>query len=181
MNFRRLLPSSRRLVLGSLFAVFWVIPLHAQQFNEVALKARYLVGFTNFVEWEDDDRSPPVTIGIMGDEALYTAISNLTASHRKAGRNLEAVWLAPGDSLASLDLLFIADDDQLSLPQVIAEAARYRVLTVGESDGFNDAGGMIEFVLRKNRLRFEINLLATESNRMSLSSKLLRLAESTKR
>jgi hypothetical protein len=170
-----------RWMLGAFLALLLAAPASAQQLNELNLKAQYLVGFTGFVQWTDGERPPPISIGVVGDKVLFDAVSVQAARQRAAGRDLEARFIAPGDSLQGLDILFLSKDFEGELKALIAQAARYQILTVGESDGFIDAGGMIEFVLRKNRLRFEINLVATESNGMSLSSKLLRLAESTGR
>jgi hypothetical protein len=49
-------------------------------------------------------------------------------------------------------------------------------LTVGESAGFLPLGGMINFVLEQDRVRFEVNLAAAEQHHLKLSSKLLAVA-----
>ena len=49
-------------------------------------------------------------------------------------------------------------------------------LTVGESPNFARDGGMINFVLENQRVRFEINLGAAKRARLRISSKLLSLA-----
>ncbi len=51
------------------------------------------------------------------------------------------------------------------------------VLTVGETPGFAAQGGVINFKLEGDRLRFEINIDAAERERLRISSKLLSLAE----
>ncbi len=50
------------------------------------------------------------------------------------------------------------------------------VLTVGETDRFAQSGGMINFVLEENRVRFEINVEAADRAGLKISSKLLELA-----
>jgi hypothetical protein len=54
---------------------------------------------------------------------------------------------------------------------------RSGILTVGESDGFIELGGMIRFVQDRNRVRFQVNQDVAESEGLVISSKLLRLAE----
>jgi hypothetical protein len=51
------------------------------------------------------------------------------------------------------------------------------VLTVGESEDFVQAGGMIGFFLEDNKVRFEINLNATERAKLKISARLLALAK----
>ena len=52
------------------------------------------------------------------------------------------------------------------------------VLTVGEMERFAEMGGIINFVVKKNRLRFEINLDAGRRAGLEISSQLLNLADS---
>jgi hypothetical protein len=47
---------------------------------------------------------------------------------------------------------------------------------VGDTKGFAKLGGMINFVLEDNRVRFEVNKTAAEQTGMKISSKLLSLA-----
>jgi hypothetical protein len=53
------------------------------------------------------------------------------------------------------------------------------ILTVGDTEGFAEDGGIIRFVTEKNRIRFRINVDAAEAAHLVISSKLLRLAEAT--
>jgi YfiR/HmsC-like len=48
---------------------------------------------------------------------------------------------------------------------------------VADTDGFLDAGGMIQFLYEKGRVRFGINMDATGQARLKVSSKLLSLAK----
>jgi YfiR/HmsC-like len=50
------------------------------------------------------------------------------------------------------------------------------VLTIGESDGFARAGGMVNFVIDAGRVRFDVNQKAAERRGLRLSSRMLRLA-----
>jgi YfiR/HmsC-like len=50
------------------------------------------------------------------------------------------------------------------------------VLTVSDAPSFSRRGGIIEFVLSENRVRFEVNLQAAENCGLELSSQLLKVA-----
>jgi len=50
-------------------------------------------------------------------------------------------------------------------------------MTVGEVEDFARDGGVINFVLRENKVRFEINVSAAERAGLKISSKLLKLAD----
>jgi hypothetical protein len=54
-------------------------------------------------------------------------------------------------------------------------------LTVSDIPQFSQRGGMIQFVLEGNRIRFEVNLTATRRAGLSLSSELLKVATAVRR
>jgi hypothetical protein len=55
------------------------------------------------------------------------------------------------------------------------------VLTVGESDEFARRGGMINFVLEQDKVRFEINVSRVEQGGLKLSAQLQKLASAVRR
>lgn len=47
---------------------------------------------------------------------------------------------------------------------------------MGDAAGFIESGGIINFIVRSNKLRFVINVDAADASGLDLSSRLLRLA-----
>lgn len=173
--------ASRRLlalmVLISLFGTLQV-NLQAQMLNEDALKANYLVGFVDFLHWDREEKNT-IVIGLFGDSNLEREIENLITKKKAGGsnRNFEVFILSDSaESLEQVDVLFLAEGTQTNWETVIPRARELGILTVGDATGFLDSGGLIEFVIKKNRLRFALNLEASEEYRIGLSSKLARLA-----
>ena len=66
------------------------------------------------------------------------------------------------------------EDKQLS--EILNSLRGTSALVVGESDGFAERGGGIQFFLEDNKLRFAVNVDAVQKARLSVSSKLLALA-----
>jgi hypothetical protein len=73
-------------------------------------------------------------------------------------------------------VLFISRSGPETLKQTLDRLRDLPLLTVGENDDFLRLGGMINFVLEQDRVRFEINLEAAEQHHLKLSSKLLAVA-----
>jgi hypothetical protein len=63
------------------------------------------------------------------------------------------------------------------IESVITAARGNSILTVGDNDAFIELGGMVRFVQDRNRVKFQINQNAAVSEKLNISSKLLRLAE----
>ena len=73
-------------------------------------------------------------------------------------------------------MLFVSQSESARLADIIQQVRGTGVLLVGESDGFAAAGGIIQFALEDNRVRFLINTDAAERAGLKVSSKLLSLA-----
>jgi hypothetical protein len=74
-------------------------------------------------------------------------------------------------------VLFISRTNPDQLGHIMAVLKGRSILTVGDTEGFYQGGGIIRFVTEKNRIRFRINVDAAEAAHLVISSKLLRLAE----
>ena len=85
--------------------------------------------------------------------------------------------LGQAQDAQSCQILFIGRAQSKRIPQLVAGLRNAPILTVGETEGFLDAGGMIRFLLEGNKVRFEINEQAAESARLKIGSRLLILAE----
>jgi hypothetical protein len=59
---------------------------------------------------------------------------------------------------------------------LVKRAANDSILTIGDFDGFTAASGMVRFMTEENRLRFEVNLDATNQGHLKFSAQLLKLA-----
>jgi hypothetical protein len=53
------------------------------------------------------------------------------------------------------------------------------ILTIGDAPGFARRGGIINFMLEDNKVRFEVNVEAAKHAVLNISSRLLALAKIT--
>ena len=65
-----------------------------------------------------------------------------------------------------------------AMEAIIASAAKKPVLLVGNAPDFLKRGGMINFVVVNNRIRFDINTKNSRRAGLEISSKLLKVARS---
>ncbi len=77
--------------------------------------------------------------------------------------------------------MFISSSQQSRVKEILAELDNTSVLTVSDMPEFNRYGGMIQFVVEANRVRFEVNLTSAERSGLTLSSQLLKVAINVKR
>jgi len=67
--------------------------------------------------------------------------------------------------------------EQKQSREIIDIVGKDGVLTVGDTSGFIESGGGINFLMEENKIRFDINLTAAEKAGLKIRSQLLRLAK----
>jgi hypothetical protein len=77
--------------------------------------------------------------------------------------------------------LFISSSETNRLNKIIEALDKSAVLTVSDIPQFSQRRGMIQFVLEGSRIRFEVNLAATQRAGLVLSSELLKVATAVRR
>jgi len=153
-------------------------PVLGQRPSEYQVKAAFLYNFPNFVEWPAEvfpDTATTLTIGILGKDSFGGAFAPFVGEIVR-GRTLVVERSTRLQELPFCHILFISVSEEKYLPQILEHFRDRSVLTVGETPGYAQAGVMINFVLQENKVRFEINVAATERVNLKLSSKLLKLA-----
>jgi hypothetical protein len=74
-------------------------------------------------------------------------------------------------------LLFICPSEKENINEVIDLVKDQGILTVSDTQEFLDAGGIVNFIIEDNKVRFDINLTASEKAGLKIRSQLLRLAK----
>jgi hypothetical protein len=147
--------------------------------TEYQIKAAFLFNFAKFVEWPPEafiDRTSPIVIGILGENPFHDDLARMIRNKTVDEHPLEVKQLHSLSEAANCHILFISNSENARLPEIIKGLKGTRVLTVGEMDHFTENGGMIHFVLKAAKVRFEINKEAATSAGLKISSKLMSLA-----
>ena len=145
---------------------------------ELRVKAAFVYKFAEYVEWPAGafaQPDAPLTIGVMGADALADELRDVTAGRRVDGHPVAVRVVKAGESLSGLQVLFIGRTETMRLAQWI-KLASPSALIVSESDGALDAGSVINLVMRQGRVRFEVSLGAADKRGLKLSSRMLAVA-----
>jgi hypothetical protein len=147
---------------------------------EYRVKAGFLYNFTLYVAWPDDafaDDAAPFRIALYGTERIGAAFDQLTAKTvRQRDVTVSPFSALPGAARPPCHMLYIDTRDAVVAAELLARVAGQPVLTIGHMPGFAEMGGMINFYLQDNKLRFEINPAAAKQAGLTISSQLLKLA-----
>jgi len=170
----------RALPLVTLLVAVRGLTAQAVRASEYQVKAVFLFNFAQFVDWPSDafpDSATPLVIGVLGLDPFGGALDQTVRDERLGGRRFEVRRYQNVDEIKTCHILFISRSDG-DRPEAILAGLKHRpILTVSDADRFAARGGMIRFVSDRNRIRLQLNLAAAEAAHLTISSKLLRVAE----
>ncbi len=152
--------------------------------EEYQVKAVFLFHFAQLVDWPPDSEEGgdhSLMLCTVGDDPFHGVLETTVEGKAIGGRVLRIRHLQPPDSTSVCQILFLGKEENVLAPELLAALNNTPILTVGEADGFLDAGGMICFLVKENKLRFAVNLEAAESAHLKIGSRLLMLAENLSR
>jgi hypothetical protein len=158
--------------------------LHAQTAKptEYQVKAAYLVNFVKFIEWPraSGPADDPFAICVLGQDPFGPALEAALAGETVGRHALVPRRVTSAREAANCRVVFIGEDDR-DASRSVSALDNAGVLTVSDVPEFLKHGGIIQFVLQGNRVRFEVNLTAARKAGLNLSSELLKVAAAVRR
>lgn len=154
--------------------------LAATALTEYEVKAGFLYHFGWFVEWPAtavQGRATAFTISVLGAHPFSNLLDDMMRDKLIHERPVVIRYCQRVEEAISSHMLFISASEEPWLAAILAGLSGASVLTVSDMEGFADRGGMIELRLVDQKVRFDINMDATERAGLKLSSRLLRLAK----
>jgi len=143
---------------------------------DVAVKAAFLFNFAKFAEWPALPSGAPIVFCVVGSEAVATALNETVHGQNIGGHALEVSRPPDGANWRTCHLLFVPEAETRRSFAALAAIRALPVLTISDEKGFSRGGGIIELYVESGRMRFAINVDATERSGLRLSSRLLGLA-----
>lgn len=142
--------------------------VHAQNIN--ALKAAYVFYFSKFVSWEDTPLNNIETINICfkdDDYAIQKQFYSLTGK-TNGNKPLKIIDINDKDIKdITCHILYSS-----SIDQELINNSKHTLLVSNE----NETAADVNFLIQKNKLRFNIDRDKTNKKQLKVSSRLLRLA-----
>jgi hypothetical protein len=141
--------------------------------------ANFLAISPSFVEWPAEAVSSSrgeFGLCVYGDFAFGTTLAEMTRGANVGGRKIQVKWIKRDADLRGCSLVFVSRSEQKSYARVFQILQDSAVLTVGETPGFLEAGGMVQLEARDKELQFDVNLAAAGRAHLKISSRLLALA-----
>jgi len=160
--------------------------------SEYEMKAAYIYKIMQFVQLPEikrtDDKGEAlktVQVGVSDKEVLVSLrkvidgkeITQYKDKYKIQVRYVDVKQLTDKKSQPELDVLFITDTAKIDYRAILKASIKHNILTFGETKGFLESGGIVNFVIVKKKLKFEINKGIAEQAGIKFRSQLLKLAQ----
>jgi len=160
--------------------------VHAQKpsdSSEYLIKAGFIYNFAKFVAWPSSafaKSDSPIVIGVLGDDSFAAVLGDVIDGKKIDGRAFvlkRLRWSKDPKDLKDCNILFIASSESVHNDEIIQLLRGTSTLSIADNTGFAKRGGIINFVLDDNNVRFEVNVDAAKQADLNISSRLLSLAK----
>lgn len=145
------------------------------QAQEHEIKAAFIYNFISFTEWPGKIGAT-IDICTLGSDPLNIPLDALVNKPAK-GALIAVRHLRSGDKMKDCHVVFISDSERMNFPDILASLKSSPTLTVTDSEGLAAQGVMIELGVEERHIVFKINVNAAKQARLTIKSKLLRLAK----
>jgi uncharacterized protein DUF4154 len=152
----------------------------ASVMDEYQVKAAFLYNFTKFVEWPPDlfeSSDSPFGVCVLGQNLFGHALHEAARGKTVNGRMVVVYGIPDARAASRCQILFVSASERKRFGAILGELRTGGVLTVGETEGFIEAGGIINLKLDGGKIQIQININAAEQAGLRISSKLLSLAQ----
>ena len=152
--------------------------------KEYPIKAAFLFNFVKYVEWparSHSDAQSPIVITVLGTNPFDSALNTIVNGRSVNGRPVAVKYAKTADAILPTHILFIPKSEDDVTRSVLEKLKREPVLTVGESDQFEKANGMINFSVEGDNVKFALNVSSAEAAHLKISSQLQKVARKVAR
>lgn len=144
------------------------------------LKAAFLYHFISFVDWPDSAVAEDVDsfgVAVLGPDPFGNLLEKTFGTKDESGLPFRFHRLEDIEDPGEIHILYVSKGYRGDLRRALSRFDGAPVLTVSDREGFASSGGMIGFFLENGKLRFEVNRSRVEKSSLSMSSRMLVLAE----
>lgn len=146
------------------------------------LEAECICKFAEFTTWPQKAfaaSNSPLVIDILDDDPLGRVLDKTVRDETVGGRHLVVGSYRRAEEVKTCHILFISQSEIRQMDEIVKSLKGKPILTVTDAQGPAFARVMIHFNIERNKLRFHVNQQAAKAADITLSSRLLRMADTT--
>ena len=153
--------------------------LLASTSSEYKLKAAFIYNFAKFVSWPPaafSGSNDPIILGLIDGDPFGGSIDDALEGKTAQKRQIQVKRIKSIADAKKCHILYINSTQSSRVNEILSALRGNSILTIGEADKFTSIGGIIHFVVHKQRVAFKINNEQAKNVDLAISSQLLKLA-----
>lgn len=140
------------------------------------MKAIFIMNFTKLIEWPQPYREGNFVVGVIGESPLFNELSEMAKTKKVANQSLQIKKFSSPSEISNCHILYLSKDESGEISEVIKKIKTNSTLIITEETGLVDRGAGINFIIKDNRQKFELNKKNVEKYKLKVSSNLESLA-----
>lgn len=154
-------------------------PCVAQAPDASAIKADMVCNLAKFVTWPDGliaQNRGQLVVAIFGEDELAVTLASVLSTRSVNGKPIFVRFARRAQDCKGAQIVYIASSEASHIDEVVGFLNGGPTITLSDTDGFAQRGGMVNFTGVPPRVRFEISLARAEKAGLRISSRLLAIA-----
>jgi len=160
----------------SLIALTLVSFIQPSKDINLRVKAVFVYKFAQYVDWPKSFKTGDFIIGVFGDEKLYNEMQT-SYSNKMIGN--QTIKIKKYDAVADIEqchILFVAEKNSDKVVDLVKKYKSKSTLIVTEKEGKMKDGSIFNFVMKDNKLKFEVSKANAEKHKLTVGQSLTSIA-----
>ena len=141
----------------------------------VRLKAAFIFNIIGYVRWPESAQDN-ITVGILGEDPVAEPLREISEKRKVKGKRMEVKVFPEARGIGPCNILFVSSPHVTALDSLREHLESSHVLLIGDTDGLAGNGVAVNFVVEKERLRFQVSLQALKRASLVVGAKMLNLS-----
>ena len=152
--------------------------LQQKEDTQAKIKAVYIYGFTKYFEWTNN-KDGNFTITVLGENAGLLNELTITVKNKLVGsQKIEVKNHTSISDIEKVNILYITPEKSNLLAEALAKYKGKGVLIITEKQGLAKVGATINFIVKENIQKFELNKAAASKAGLNMGAGIEKLAAS---
>lgn len=180
--------NQRLIIYWIFFSFLWAISPGSPAFSgqkkqderEYTIKAGFIYNFTEFIQWPQGafaNGQEKFIIGVVGVNPFDDILDDIAAKKEIKGRGMVVEYYKSAEEIRKCHILFIASSEKDNLEKILEKVRKSPILLIGDTPDFGNKGVAFNFFVKRDKLRFEINIKHMEEAGLIAGSQLLSLGK----
>ena len=152
-----------------------LLPLTMKGQSEVSkYKSVFTLSFIRYIGWPEEAKQGDFVIGVLKDREVANWLKSLSKGKKFGYQNVVIKEFKSPSEISDCQVLYVSDMVNMSkyASTIIDKVGGKNTLIITEKNGATKYGGMINFVIKDDKLKFEIKKDNASKFGLPISSKL---------